>query len=62
MAAGGRSYGQQCGLAASLDLLGERWTLLIVRELARGPKRFGDLARGLEWHRHEPALGAGSRL
>ncbi len=42
-----RTYGQKCGLAASLDLLGERWTLLIVRELARGPKRFGDLLGGL---------------
>ena len=44
----GRSYGQMCGLAASLDLLGERWTLLIVRELARGPKRFSDLLAGLD--------------
>lgn len=43
-----RTYGQKCGLAASLDLLGERWTLLIVRELARGPKRFGDLLSGLD--------------
>jgi DNA-binding HxlR family transcriptional regulator len=48
MAASTRTYGQKCGLAASLDLLGERWTLLIVRELARGPKRFGDLLKGLE--------------
>jgi DNA-binding HxlR family transcriptional regulator len=44
----GRTYGQQCGLAAALDLLGERWTLLIVRELSRGPKRFGDLLEGLD--------------
>lgn len=43
-----RSYGQNCGLARSLDLLGERWTLLIVRELARGPKRFGDLTESLQ--------------
>ena len=43
-----RSYGQLCGLAASLDLLGERWTMLIMRELARGPKRFGDLLDELE--------------
>ena len=43
-----RTYGQRCGLALSLDLLGERWTLLIVRELARGPKRFRDLLDGLE--------------
>jgi len=43
-----KSYGQQCGLAASLDLLGERWTLLILRELSRGPKRFSDLLNGLD--------------
>lgn len=43
-----RTYGQRCGLALSLDLLGERWTLLIVRELARGPKRFRDLLEGLD--------------
>ncbi len=42
-----RTYGQRCGLALSLDLLGERWTLLVIRELARGPKRFGDLQSGL---------------
>ncbi len=47
MKPGTRSYGQRCGLAASLDLLGERWTLLVLRELARGPKRFGDLLEGL---------------
>jgi DNA-binding HxlR family transcriptional regulator len=48
MAGATRTYGQKCGLAASLDLLGERWTLLIVRELARGPKRYGDLLNGLD--------------
>lgn len=47
-AANTRSYGQCCGLALSLDLLGERWTLLIIRELARGPKRFGELIEGLD--------------
>lgn len=46
--AAARTYGQRCGLALSLDLLGERWTLLIVRELSRGPKRFGDLLDGLD--------------
>jgi len=45
---GMRTYGQNCGVARALDLLGERWTILIVRELARGPKRFGDLAGALE--------------
>ncbi|SKU02454.1 HxlR family transcriptional regulator [Mycobacteroides abscessus subsp. massiliense] len=38
-----RSYQQYCGLAESLDLLGERWTLLIVRDLLTGPKRYTDL-------------------
>ena len=42
-----RSYRQTCGLARSLDLLGERWTLLVVRELLLGPKRFGDLQAAL---------------
>lgn len=40
-------YGQYCGLAKTLDLVGERWTLLIVRDLAFGPRRFSDLAEGL---------------
>jgi DNA-binding HxlR family transcriptional regulator len=39
-----RSYDQYCGLAGALDLVGERWTLLIVRELMSGPKRYTDLA------------------
>jgi DNA-binding HxlR family transcriptional regulator len=42
-----RSYRQYCGVARALDLVGERWALLIVRELALGPKRFTDLRRGL---------------
>lgn len=42
-----RSYGQVCGVARALDLLGERWTLLIIRELLLGPKRFGALERVL---------------
>ena len=42
-----RSYGQYCGLAGALDLIGERWTLLVVRELMSGPKRYTDLADGL---------------
>src|SRR5690242_4655532 len=43
-----RSYGQFCGLAKSLDLIGDRWTLLIVRELLiRGPSRYTDLRSGL---------------
>jgi DNA-binding HxlR family transcriptional regulator len=42
-----RSYRQNCSLARALDVVGERWTLLIIRELARGPKRFTDLESGL---------------
>lgn len=43
-----RSYGQFCGLAKSLDVIGDRWTLLIVRELLiRGPSRYTDLRSGL---------------
>src|SRR6201982_3610287 len=42
-----RSYGQYCGVSKALDLLGERWTLLIVRELLQGPGRYTDLRNGL---------------
>jgi DNA-binding HxlR family transcriptional regulator len=42
-----RSYDQYCGLARALDVLGERWTLLIVRNLVLGPQRYSDLLRGL---------------
>ena len=42
-----RSYDDPCGLARALDLIGERWALLVVRELLLGPKRFADLRRGL---------------
>src|SRR5919199_1777683 len=44
---GRRSYGQFCGIARALDLVGERWALLVVRELVLGPKRFSDLRAGL---------------
>lgn len=43
-----RSYGQYCSVAKALDVIGDRWTLLIVRELlAQGPARYTDLRRGL---------------
>ncbi len=42
-----RTYNQYCGLAYALDRVGERWTLLIVRELVAGPRRFTDLMDGL---------------
>lgn len=38
-----RSYRQFCGVARSLDVVGERWSLLIVRNLLLGPRRYGDL-------------------
>ncbi|MGW0248391.1 winged helix-turn-helix transcriptional regulator [Nocardia goodfellowii] len=43
-----RTYEQFCGLAHALDVVGERWTLLIVRELMSGPKRYSDLATALD--------------
>src|SRR3984957_455553 len=43
MASTTRTYGQMCPIARSLDVIGERWSLLIVRELLLGPKRFKDL-------------------
>ena len=42
-----RSYNQFCGLARALDVVGERWTMLIVRNLLLGPLRYSDLLRGL---------------
>src|SRR5881394_4251103 len=42
-----KTYAQYCPVAEALDVVGERWTLLIVRELLSGPKRFTDLKSGL---------------
>jgi DNA-binding HxlR family transcriptional regulator len=42
-----RSYRQFCGLARALDVVGERWVLLIVRELLDGPRRYNELLGGL---------------
>src|SRR5918995_2087928 len=42
-----RKYEDACGIARSLDVIGERWALLVVRELVFGPKRFTDLRAGL---------------
>lgn len=42
-----RNYDQACSLAGALDRIGERWSLLIVRELLLGPLRFSELARGV---------------
>ena len=41
--AGKRSYGDPCGIARALDVVGDRWALLVVRELVLGPRRFTDL-------------------
>lgn len=42
-----RSYEDACGIARALDVVGERWALLVVRELLLGPQRFSDLRRCL---------------
>jgi DNA-binding HxlR family transcriptional regulator/putative sterol carrier protein len=42
-----RTYGDGCAIALGLDVVGERWALLVVRELLLGPKRYTDLRRGL---------------
>lgn len=43
-----RTYGQFCGLARALDVVGERWSLLLVRDLLLGPRRFRDLLTALD--------------
>ena len=43
-----RNYGQHCGTAAALDAIGDRWTLLIVRDLLLGPMRYTDLLSSLK--------------
>ena len=42
-----KSYDQYCSVAAALDVIGERWSLLILRDLLDGPKRYTDLQRSL---------------
>jgi DNA-binding HxlR family transcriptional regulator len=56
-----KSYGQFCSVARALDLLGERWTLLIVRELLSESSRFADVQRGIPRISRDDALGAASR-
>ena len=46
-----KTYGQLCPMARALDVLGDRWTLLVIRELLLGPKRYKDLLATL------PAMG-----
>ena len=43
----GRTYNDACGMARALDRVGERWAMMVVRELLMGPKRFTDLRTGL---------------
>ena len=43
----GRTYADRCGIARALDLVGERWALLVVRELLLGPMRFTDLHKAI---------------
>jgi DNA-binding HxlR family transcriptional regulator len=43
----GRTYDQHCSLALALDVVGDRWALLIIRDLLLGPRRFGELLEGL---------------
>lgn len=42
-----RTYGQHCGLAVAMDLIGQRWSMLVVRELTPGPRRFTDIHEAL---------------
>ena len=52
-------YGQDCPVAHTLDIVGERWTLLILRDLLRqGPRKFQDLEAKSRRHRPQHAVGA----
>ncbi len=51
-----RSYDQWCAVARALDTVGERWTLLLVRDLLIGPKRYKDILSGSK--RPDRALGS----
>jgi DNA-binding HxlR family transcriptional regulator len=47
MGRNGTGYGQYCPISRALDVLGERWTMMILRDMLTGTTRFNDLARGL---------------
>ena len=47
MAKAKRTYADACGIARALDAVGDRWALMVVRELIIGPKRFSDIRAGL---------------
>ena len=58
-----RTYGQYCGVTTAVELVTERWALLIIRDLLVGPRRYTDLKHGLG-HRPSnaiPALAEGQR-
>ena len=56
-----RTYEDSCGVAHALELVGERWALLVVRELMLGAKRFGDIKDGLPGHQRQRALAPARR-
>ena len=60
-----REYGQFCGLARAMEVLGQRWTMLVLRDLLVAPRRYSDLLAGLPGHTDQragqPAQGAGGR-
>jgi DNA-binding HxlR family transcriptional regulator len=43
-----KKYNQPCNIAGTLDIVGDRWTLLIIRQLLRGDKKFNEIKQGLE--------------
>ncbi len=55
-----KRYEQYCPMAHALDLVGDRWALLVIRELMHGPKRYTDLVEHLHWHRDQHPRGAPS--
>ena len=56
---GGRGYGQFCGLARAAEVLGQRWTILVLRDLLVAPRRYTELLEGLPGI---PTNGLASRL
>ena len=59
-----REYGQYCGVTRALELVGERWAMLIVRDLLVGPRRYGELTpdRAIETGVVEVLHGQGDLL
>jgi DNA-binding HxlR family transcriptional regulator len=56
-----RSYDQYCALARALDIVGDRWTLLIIRELLLRPCRYGELQDGLSQRLARDSVGLNVR-